>query len=316
MTTQSAIRACPVSLPVFAWDRLADQVFETHRGRLHALAYRMLGSHADAEDAVQDVWLRWRAAAKDDIRDATGWLVRVCSNICLDVLKSARRRREHYVGQWLPEPWVPPVFPEAENNLIERDGLGQAYVMMLERLGPVERVALVLHDVFDWSHEDIAPVIERTENNTRQILFRARRKVNREDDRDPTPVPDSETANREQVTAFVDALIHGDLNALIGQLAPNVIMHSDGGGKASAAVNPIFGADKVARFFVGIWRKNPVYDIEFTAVDGREYWVLVREGDRVATAISMAMHQNAITDVFIHRNPDKLARFDELGSRT
>ena len=313
MTTQSAIRACPVSLHVFDGDRMADQVFETHRGRLHALAYRMLGSHADAEDAVQDVWLRWRATAKDDIRDATAWLVRVCSNICLDVLKSARRQRENYVGQWLPEPWALVIEAEAENNLIERDGLGQAYVMMLERLGPVERVALVLHDVFDWSHEEIAPVIERTENNTRQILFRARRKVNREHDRDPTPVPDSDTADKEQVSAFVDALIGGDLNALIRQLAPNVIMHSDSGGKASAAVNPIYGAQNVARFFAGVWRKKAENAVESIAFDGTGYWILLHEGDRLVSAVGLAQKDGAVVDIFVHRNPDKLMFLQHLG---
>lgn len=313
MTTKSAIRACPVSLHVFDGDRMADQVFETHRGRLHALAYRMLGSHADAEDAVQDVWLRWRATAKDDIRDATAWLVRVCSNICLDVLKSARRQRENYVGQWLPEPWAPVVEAEAENNLIERDGLGQAYVMMLERLGPVERVALVLHDVFDWSHEEIAPVIERTENNTRQILFRARRKVNREHDRDPTPVPDSEAADKGQVTAFVDALIGGDLQALIGQLAPNVIMHSDSGGKAPAAANPIYGAEKVARFFTGVWRKKAENAVESIAFDGTDYWLLLHEGDSLVSAVGFAQKDGAVVDIFVHRNPDKLVFLQHLG---
>ncbi len=292
---------------------MADQLFEAHRGRLHALAYRMLGSHADAEDAVQDVWLRWRAMNIDDIRDVTGWLVRVCSNICLDVLKSARRQRESYVGQWLPEPWMPVIDAEAETNLIERDGLGQAYVLMLERLGPVERVALVLHDVFDWSHDEIAPVIERTENNTRQILFRARRKVNREHDHDPTPVPDSATADKKQVSAFVEALIGGDLSAIIGQLAPDVIMHSDGGGKASASANPIYGAENVARFFVGVWRKKPENAVESIIFDGANYWMLQHEDDRLVTAVCMAQKDGLVVDIFVHRNPDKLAFFAHLG---
>lgn len=309
MTTQSAIRACPVSLQVFDGDRMADQVFETHRGRLHALAYRMLGSHADAEDAVQDVWLRWRAQDHDAIRDATGWLVRVCGNICLDVLKSARRQRENYVGQWLPEPWLPPEHPTAETSLIKQDGLGQAYLLMLERLAPVERVALVLHEVFDWAHDEIAPVIERTANNTRQILFRARRKMARQNDRDPTPFVAAKACDQPKIEAFIKALDLGDVAQLVNQLAPDIIMHSDGGGKALAALNPVFGADNVARFFIGVWgKREPDTRIFYLSTD-RECWLLMAAGGKIVTAISASEHDGQLVDVFVHRNPDKLALF-------
>tara|TARA_R110002012_G_scaffold65598_5_gene172033 strand:- start:116934 stop:117902 length:969 start_codon:yes stop_codon:yes gene_type:complete len=303
------MRDFPVSLHAFDGPKMADQIFEAHRPRLMALSYRMLGSHADAEDAVQDVWLRWRVQDHDVIRDATGWLVRVCSNICLDVLKSARRQRENYVGQWLPEPWLPPEQPQAEKMLIEQDGLGQAYLLMLERLAPVERIALVLHEVFDWTHDDIAPVIERTANNTRQILFRARRKMARENDRDPTPFVAAKACDQSKIEAFINALSLGDVGQLVSQLAPDVIMHSDGGGKASAALNPVFGNDNVARFFAGVWgKRSPDAQICYVT-NQRECWLLMYEGDEVVTAISASERDGLLVDVFVHRNPDKLALF-------
>lgn len=307
-----AVRENPVSLHLYDGPTMADQTFETHRPRLTALAFRMLGSHADAEDAVQDVWLRWRNQDHAAIRDATGWLVRVCSNICLDVLKSARRQREHYVGNWLPEPWLPPEDPQAEKNLIEQDGLGQAYLLMLERLAPVERVALVLHEVFDWVHDDIAPVIERTPNNTRQILFRARRKMQRENDRDATPQTNAHACEASKIEAFIKALNLGDVSLLIGQLAPDVIMHSDGGGKGSAALNPVFGSENVARFFVGVWGKREPDARVFYFSNGRENWLLMQSNGVIVTGISASERDGLLVDVFVHRNPDKLVHFEQV----
>ncbi|NIY76611.1 RNA polymerase sigma factor SigJ [Thalassospira sp. HF15] len=310
--SRAAIRDLPVSLHAFGGASVADRIFEQHRARLTALAYRMLGSHADAEDAVQDAWLRWRNQDHETINDATGWLVRVCSNICLDVLKSARRQRENYVGNWLPEPWLPSEGPKAEEQLIERDGLGQAYMLMLERLAPVERVALVLHEVFDWMHDDIAPLIERTPNNTRQILFRARRKMQRESDRDATPEPDATACDRDRLDAFVTAIGRSDVTRLLDLLAPDVILHSDGGGKAMATVNPLFGADHVSRFFVGIWGKRSPNERVFAITIEGECWILMAEGGGVASAICATERDGQIVDLFVHRNPDKLALFSTV----
>ncbi|MDG4720568.1 MULTISPECIES: RNA polymerase sigma factor SigJ [Thalassospira] len=301
-----------MSLHAFDGPDMPNQIFEQLRPRLNALAFRMLGSHADAEDAVQDVWLRWQEQDHAEIRDATGWLVRVCSNICLDVLKSARRQRENYVGNWLPEPWMPPEPPKAETNLIEQDGLGQAYLLMLERLSPVERVALVLHEVFDWAHDDIAPVIERTSNNTRQILFRARSKMQRESDRDATPVPEGRQCEQPRIEAFIKALSLGDISQLLSQLAPDVILHSDGGGKAQATANPLFGSDNVARFFFGIWgKRDPLERAFHITIDG-ECWLLMQSNGVVVTGISASERDGRIVDLFVHRNPDKLALFEDV----
>lgn len=302
----------PVPLYPFDGPKMSDQIFEQHRARLTALAYRMLGSHADAEDAVQDVWLRWRKQDHDIISDATGWLVRVCSNICLDVLKSARRQRENYVGNWLPEPWMPSEPPKAEANLIEQDGLGQAYLLMLERLTPIERVALVLHEVFDWSHDDIAPVIERTANNTRQILFRARGKMKRDSERDATPDPAGRIWEQPKIESFIKALSLGDISQLVSQLAPDVILHSDGGGKAQATANPLFGADHVSRFFVGVWGKRDPRERVFHITIEGECWLLMQLNDVIVTGISASERDGRIVDLFVHRNPDKLERFNAV----
>ncbi|MFH1806237.1 MAG: RNA polymerase sigma factor SigJ [Pseudomonadota bacterium] len=295
---------------------MQDAIFEDHRPRLMALSYRMLGSHSDAEDAVQDVWLRWRAARQDELRDVTGWLVRVCGNICLDVLKSARRQRETYVGQWLPEPWMPVIPPDAEDKLILRDDLSQAYLLMLERLDPVERVALVLHEVFDWNHDAIAPVIDRTANNARQILFRARRKMADAIPGSPLRAADIMMADRDDIAAFIKAFGSGDVTRIMAHLAPDVTLHSDGGGKASAAVNRIYGADHVARFFAGIRRKAPAGYISEIVRGGAEYWLLLRmtSGEMPVTAISFRQDDTGLHDIFIHRNPDKIALFSRLAA--
>lgn len=304
---------------------MQDAVFEQNRPRLRALAYRMLGGHSDAEDVVQDVWLRWQRVSRDEIRDETGWLVRVCSNLCLDFLKSARVRHETYVGQWLPEPWVDDEQPKAESDLIRQDDLSQAYLLMLEHLGPVERVAFVLHDVFDWDHDEIAPVIERTPNNTRQILFRARRKMSARSPEIALPenpgdarrhigaVAGYQAGTSHEINAFLGALRSGEIDQVMAVLAPGVILHSDSGGKASAAINRVFGSDRVARFFAGIWRKSVQGHEIRVLFSGAEYWLLVFDDGKPATAIGFAGDgENGLTDIFVHRNPDKLSLFARL----
>ncbi|AUG51617.1 sigma-70 family RNA polymerase sigma factor [Thalassospira marina] len=311
---------------------MSTAIFEQQRPRLFALAFRLLGSYADAEDAVQDVWLRWSKTDITSLNDPTGWLVRVCSNLCLDVLKSARRRRENYVGQWLPEPWVNPFSRENEDRLIDQDHLSQAYLVMLEALTPQERIALVLHDVFDWDHAAIADVLGNQPNNARQILFRARRKmsgVTTSDDEldalaaDETPDISMEALShsnansmrgkrltRDDLAGFVEALQSGRADRIAALLAPGVTLQGDGGGKASVNINVLFGADHVARFFEGVWRKNFVNADMHIHESDAESWVLFSVDGVVHTAITISRSDDGIERVFVHRNPDKLAVFN------
>ncbi len=318
---------------------MSTAIFEQHRPRLFALAFRFLGSYADAEDAVQDVWLRWNQADRANLKDPTGWLVRVCSNLCLDILKSARRRRENYVGQWLPEPWVNPFSREGEDRLVDQAYLSQAYLVMLDQLSPQERIALVLHDVFDWDHAAIADVLGNRPNNARQILFRARRKMDgvarcEEAAEGPETVkavadaapatqaiPGAQGASRETGTkrltandlaGFVEALQSGRADRIAECLAPDVILQGDGGGKALVSINILLGADRIARFFAGIWRKNLV-NARLTQVEtGAESWLLFSINGVPDTAMTVSLAPDGIDHVFFHRNPDKLAVFNAI----
>ncbi|MEQ5775575.1 sigma-70 family RNA polymerase sigma factor [Thalassospira sp. NFXS8] len=315
---------------------MSTAIFEQLRPRLFALAFRMLGSHADAEDAVQDVWLRWRNVDVATLHDPVGWLIRVCSNLCLDVLKSARRRRENYVGNWLPEPWVNPFANETETALINQDYLSQAYLLMLEKLSAAERIALVLHDVFDWDHAAIAGVLENQPNNARQILFRARRKMSdmatrNQPDQSHQPtrhshagVPETpdeagKTASpnrltRDDLAGFIDALQSGQADRIAALLSSDVILQSDGGGKASVNINKLFGTDHVARFFAGVWHKNLIAADMMVVESEAESWVLFSSEGVVHTAITFALGKGGIESLFVHRNPDKLAVFQPKNS--
>ncbi|OKH88678.1 hypothetical protein LF95_00795 [Thalassospira sp. TSL5-1] len=291
------------------------------------MAFRFLGSYADAEDAVQDVWLRWHQTDISSLKDPTGWLIRVCSNLCLDVLKSARRRRENYVGQWLPEPWVNPFLREGEDRLVDQAYLSQAYLVMLDELSPHERIALVLHDVFDWDHAAIAETLGNRPNTTRQILFRARRKMegvtperDNIEDGEKARMPafrlqgaeDKKPLTATDLTGFVEALQSGQADRIAAFLAPDVTLQGDGGGKATTNINTLFGADRIARFFAGIWRKNLV-NAGLTVVEtGAENWLLFSIGGVVDTALTVSLARDGIKRVFLHRNPDKLAHFNAL----
>ncbi|WP_339778162.1 sigma-70 family RNA polymerase sigma factor [uncultured Thalassospira sp.] len=306
---------------------MSTAIFEQLRPRLFALAFRMLGSHADAEDAVQDVWLRWQNTDAASLKDPVGWLVRVCSNLCLDVLKSARRRRENYVGNWLPEPWVNPFANDTEAALMDQDSLSQAYLMMLEKLSPSERIALVLHDVFDWDHTAIAKALGNQPNNARQILFRARRKMQDQgaseqgkpatDMRGVAAVLSGEAGRaqrlkRDDLADFIAALQSGRADRIAALLSPDVMLQSDGGGKASVNLNILFGTDHVARFFAGVWRKNFATSDILIRESEADSWVLFARDGVVHSAITFTVNNGSIDRVFVHRNPDKLAVFQPI----
>lgn len=275
-------------------------MIEEHRRFLVGLAYRMLGSLAEAEDVVQDAYLRTRDAAPEEtIEKPRAYLARVVTNLCLDRLKSARARREEYVGTWLPEPVVEdPAAPLAED-------LSVALLMVLERLSPLERAAFLLHDIFDMDYADVARTLERSEAACRQLASRAREHVR---EARPQVAPPDQHAD-EIVHAFVSAAATGDVAQLASLLAEDAVLYTDGGGKRRAALNPIYGRDKIARFFDGVRTKNPFpTQITPARINGLPGFVL--EVDGQPETMAFEIHGRAITAIYGVRNPDKLSHLN------
>ncbi len=229
--------------------------FEAHRRHLTRVAYQMLGSVAEAEDAVQEAWLRWQRADRAAIEEPRAWLTTVTGRICLDVLRSARVRREAYVGSWLPEPLVErlaePATMDPGERVARTDEVSLAVLFLLERLSPEQRVAFVMHDVFDVPFGEIAEMLSVTDQAARQLASRARRAVRTDAPRRSTDLAEQRTVLR----AFLHACQQGDLPALLAVLAPDVVVTGDGGGRAPAVRHPIVGAAQVARFLANLGRR-------------------------------------------------------------
>ena len=272
-----------------------------YRSRLLGLAYRMLGCRSDAEDLVQDAYLRFAGA--QDVQNPEAFLVTVVTRLCLDRLKSAKTQREIYVGPWLPEPVFDAegLSPDAATELA--DDLSFALLLALDRLSPLERAAFLLHDVFDVQFSEVARMIDRTEAACRQLATRARRAV-----RDARPAPSATPDNHARLlTAFSEAVASGDVSRLAGLLREDAIALTDGGGRKSAALNPIRGADKIARFFIALAGKNSNRDIriEPMTINGAIGALLYMDGE-VDHSLSLAIDGDRIAAIYIVRNPDKL----------
>lgn len=283
------------------------------RRRLIALAYRLLGTLEEAEDAVQETYLRWYRLSDEErasIANPQGWLTRVAGRVCLDVLKSARVRREQYVGPWLPEP-VPsdllagpaggagPVDPADRVTL--DDTVSTALLVVLDAMTPAERVAFVLHDVFGLPFAEVAEVVGRTPAAVRQLASSARRRV-AEHRNAVVPTPQHDAV----VRAFGAAASGGDLGALTALLDPSVVLRSDGGGVVRAALNPVSGASQVARFLLGVMVKRPTWRlVERATADG--LGLVLAEGGTVRGVVNLRVADGLVTDVWMVVNPAKLA---------
>lgn len=272
-----------------------------HRGRLLGLAYRMLGSRSDAEDVVQDAYLRFAGA--QDVHNPEAFLVTVVTRLCLDRLKSARAQREVYVGPWLPEPVFDAERLSADTATELADDLSFALLLALDRLSPLERAAFLLHDVFDTPFSEIAAMLGRTEAACRQLATRARRAV-REERPAPAATPDN---HARLLQAFGEAVTSGSAARLAELLREDAVAITDGGGRKTAARNPIRGADKIARFFIGLATKNAGHDIrvEPAMINGAFGALLYLDGELDHT-MSMAISGEKIAAIYIVRNPDKL----------
>ncbi|WP_344618122.1 RNA polymerase sigma factor SigJ [Dactylosporangium salmoneum] len=280
-----------------------SDAFLQHRDHLFGVAYRMLGQRADAEDAVQEAWLRYRGADTTGVADLRAWLTTVVGRLCLDQLRSARARREAYVGPWLPEPLVerlPDAEPEPGEAVALADSVSFALLLVLDALGPEQRLAFVLHDVFGVPFAEVASTLGTTAENARQLASRARRAVQAGQRRHTT----DRSRQAEVLAAFTAAARDGDLGALAKVLAPDVVALGDGGGLVSAARRPVVGADAVARLVVGLYQRaeREGFTLEPVLVNG-DLGLLVRP---VGVTVLSISPEGLVTGFYNQLNPEKL----------
>ncbi len=286
-------------------------VFEAQRSHLLGIAYRMLGEMSAAEDVAQEAWLRWQRAGGEDIRDPRAWLSAVTVRLSLDALRKARARRETYVGPWLPEPLLPDDMralaadaPAARAELAS--DLSLALLHLLERLSPEERAALILHDAFDCDYPAIAQMLEKNEAACRKLVSRARERVKAGKPRN-TVTPEQ---HRDLLARFARASGARDEKQMMALLAPDAVAHTDGGGRVAAALNPIYGADKIVRFIMGLGRKFysdvPIEPV-FCEINGEPGLILRAGGDLLGT-LTIESDGERILAIYVVRNPDKLTR--------
>jgi RNA polymerase sigma-70 factor (ECF subfamily) len=277
--------------------------FEPHRRHLMALAYRMLGSLAEAEDAAQEAYLRWREADRARVANPRAFLSRIVTRLCLDQLKSARRRRETYVGAWLPEPVLESAALDADSASDYAQDLSMALMLTLERLSPLERAAFLLHDVFEIDFSEIAATLGRNEAACRQLAARGRAHIQASR---PRYRPSADETQR-LAAAFKRAADSGDAAGFAAYLAEDAVLVSDGGGKRAAALNPIRGADHIVRLLEGLARKARPGQFRLRAapINGMPGFVVAGPGGGVQT-IALEIADGKISAIYLVRNPDKL----------
>ncbi len=288
----------------------ATDTFVAHRGLLFTVAYEMLGSAADAEDVLQETWLRWVAVDQNQVRDRRAYLVRIATRQSLNRLRTMKRRKESYVGAWLPEPML--TSQDVADDVELADSLSMAMMLVLETLSPTERAVFVLRELFAVDYDEIAAAVQKTPAAVRQIAHRARAHV---DARRPREVV-SPSQTRAALESFQRAVDTGNLQGLLDVLAPDVVLVSDGGGIKQAALRPILGVDKVVRFLFGTLRKaGGTVTVDPTSVNGSPA-LLVRLDGAVDGVLAIRVENRRITGVYYVRNPEKLSRVESPTSLT
>lgn len=276
---------------------MSQDLFEAARPRIRGLAYRMLGTLADADDVAQDTWLRWQAADGDHIANAEAWLVTAATRLCLDRLRSAARAREVYPGPWLPEPIVTDPGPEDAAEL--SDSLTFGFLVLLDQLAPLERAVFVLADVFEVPYAQIAATVGRSPAACRQIASRARRRI-----RPHKQSHHAAAADSELIHGLLRALASGDMKGVIARLAPEVVCITDGGPNRRAARRPVTGSGRVARLLIGLTRRYGHLATR-PAVVGGCAGAILSTGDTIEQVMAVTSHDGVITSVYFVGNPDK-----------
>ncbi|MEM7501020.1 MAG: RNA polymerase sigma factor SigJ [Pseudomonadota bacterium] len=289
-------------------NRTDATVFEEARPGLLGLAYRILGSVTDAEDAVQDTFLKWANTDRGAIENPASWLTTACTRRCIDLLRAAHRSRVNYVGAWLPEPIQKTVDGE-ETSLDLAESLRTAFLLMLERLTPKERAAYLLHDIFDLSYTEIADALEMQESACRKLVSRAKQNIDRSVTRSATPV----ARQNELLRAFQTAVQAGKITELATLLSEEVRLTADGGGKVPAILKVLSGVDEVGPFIADrlhvYWAEFAWEVIDLNGTRG----ILLRHRDRIEAAVSFAYNERgSATDIYIVRNPEKLANLGDV----
>jgi len=286
----------------------AADAFEPVRGRLFGLAYRMLGSRAEAEDVVQEAYVRWHQSDRDGVRNAEAWLVTTATRLAIDRLRALKTEREAYPGPWLPEPIMQNTPPLPDRHLELASDLSLAFLVLLERLGPEERAAFLLHEVFDFGYPEIASVLDKSEDASRQIVHRARTRVRSARKRFDV----TEAAKANLLRKFTEAMKARDEQTLLSLFAPDATWTADGGGRAAASPHPILGAERIARFVVGLQHRlqSDGATIEQVDVNG-ETGLLVRVDGRILAIMAIDSDGERIHAVYAVVNPDKLPAISE-----
>ncbi|HWO60471.1 MAG TPA: RNA polymerase sigma-70 factor [Umezawaea sp.] len=282
----------------------ATTAFVAHRNLLFTVAYELLGSAADAEDVLQETWLRWAGVDLDTVRDQRAYLVRIATRQALDRLRALGRRKESYVGTWLPEPLL--TTPDVAEDVELAESVSMAMLLVLETLAPTERAVFVLREVFDLGYDEIAEAVDKSPAAVRQVAHRARAHVAA---RRPRGVV-SPTETRAAFEAFRRATETGDLQCLLDVLAPDVVLLGDGGGIRQAILRPMVGADRVARLLThGLGRLAGTATFEPALVNGHPALIL-RQGGEVDTVLALRIEDGLITGLYAVRNPEKLSRVE------
>ncbi|MET1007959.1 MAG: RNA polymerase sigma-70 factor [Propionibacteriaceae bacterium] len=288
----------------------ATDAFVAHRNLLFTVAYEMLGSAADAEDVLQETWLRWVTVDLEQVRDQRAYLVRIATRQALNRLRSMKRRKESYVGPWLPEPML--TAPDVADQIELAESVSMALMLVLETLSPTERAVFVLREAFDVSYDEIAAAVDKTPAAVRQIAHRARQHV--EARRPHAVVSASET--RAALASFQRAIESGNPQALLDVLAPDVVLVADGGGLKQAALRPIVGADKVVRlFFGGLSKTDGTLDASLSVINGSPALVLRLDG-QLDGVLAIHTESSRISGIYYVRNPEKLSRVESETSLT
>ncbi|GGV22921.1 RNA polymerase sigma24 factor [Streptomyces longisporoflavus] len=277
----------------------ATSTFIAHRNLLFTVAYEMLGSASDAEDVLQETWLRWADVDQDTVRDPRAFLVRITTRQALTRLRTLRRRKESYVGPWLPEPLL--TAPDVAEDIELADSVSMAMLLVLETLAPTERAVFVLREVFDLGYDEIAQAVDKTPAAVRQIAHRARAHVAARRPREVVS-PDQ---SRSALTAFQQAVQTGDLQSLLDTIAPDVVLLTDGGGIVQAALEPIVGAEKVA----DVLGRLASATMRPAQINGYPALLLSTDG-KVNTVLAVRLESGLITGLYAVRNPEKLSRID------
>ncbi|QWF22833.1 RNA polymerase sigma-70 factor [Nocardioides sp. LMS-CY] len=285
----------------------STDVFVRHRNLLFTVAYEMLGSAADAEDVLQETWLRWVDVDVAEVRDDRAYLVRITTRLALNRMRANARRRESYVGPWLPEPLL--TTPDVAEDVELADSVSLAMLTLLETLGPTERAVFVLREVFDFGYDEIAAAVDKTPAAVRQVAHRARAHV-----AERRPRAEATQVERDRVLEqFVRAAATGDIQSLMDVLAPDVVLVTDGGGVKKAALRPILGRDKVVRFLDGV-SEGPA-EADVVVVNGAPALRILLDGV-LDTVVSMVVEDGRVTGLYAVRNPAKLARLDAVVALT